>query len=311
MKIRCPQCKRLFDYDPSAGPAKCPHEDCGWEYGQEEKELTGLAGAVHSRALPAMIEPAPSPALAGDRPLPQAVANRLPAGRILRRSTAPTGTVRCPACRSIVPETAAVCPECNADLEAAFGEKEGVRAVFDVSGDITFTPRMVAILFATTLAAFLAFTWIISNRGSEQKFVPLLLTTDSGQAASSQADKSLQGVTFSQLKKEFLDARSTDLRRDVLRQKFIGQRVIWSGTVKSVSAVQDGFNLEIIMEDVQANSFVSLAAISHPSNNRLIANLSRGQTVLFSGRIAAFDTGGPASAFDYFLIRLEDGIILK
>ena len=32
MKIRCPQCKRLFDYDPDSGPARCTFRDCGWTF---------------------------------------------------------------------------------------------------------------------------------------------------------------------------------------------------------------------------------------------------------------------------------------
>jgi len=312
MRIRCPHCKRLFDYEPSAGPAKCPHEDCGWEYGVGPKKeaVRPESGGEASEAV--TVELAGPPALIRDESLPIASGKSLPARQNPLRNLPPAGTVRCPSCRNIIPDSAVRCPACDLDLEAAFGEKEGVRAVFDVSGDITFTPRMVALLFVATLAAFLAFTWIISHRNRGPDFVPLVLTNESGQEAGGAGfEKSLQGVSFAQIKQEFLDARTTDLRREVLQKKITGQRVIWSGIIKTVSPAQSGYRLEIVMEDVHSNSFVSLSAISNPSNDRLIANISRGQKVMFSGRIAGFDTGGSTAAFDYFLIRLDDGLLLE
>jgi len=65
------------------------------------------------------------------------------------------------------------------------------------------------------------------------------------------------------------------------------------------------------MEGPQSDSFVTLQALKMPNNDRMVANISRGQSVLFSGKISAFDTGGATSAYDYFRIVLQDGIILE
>jgi len=197
-------------------------------------------------------------------------------------------------------------------MDQEFSRQEGIRAMFDVSGDITFTPKMVALLFVATLAAFLAFTWIISGNKNQDEFVPIALSgvaADDGTVAGHV--RSLQGTEFEQLKKEFLDTRTTDLRRDVLREKFSGERVIWNGVVTSVERDDLAYRVEVVMGDPDSHGYVSLNALSHDSNERLIANLRRGEQVTFSGTIDKFHTGGAYDPMDFFRVELVNGLLLN
>ena len=309
MRIRCPQCKRFFDYEPADGPARCPHEGCGWSFaGQGAPDLSPVRKAESpaieysptSTSLPELSRSGKPPAVSGER---------LPAGRIKGDSQSFTGTIHCPGCRARVPDNLNFCPACGTDLAYAFSTAKGIRAIFDVSGDITFTPKMVIFLIVAALASFLTFTWIISNRGKTESYAPLVISDP--EVKEGGMNRPLQGVTFAELRQEFQDPKNTDLRKEVLVRKFVGQRVIWPGIVKSVSADNNAYRLDLIMEGLNSRSFVTLQALKLPNNEKMIANLTRGQNILFSGKITGFDTGGPAETFDYFRIQLGDGIILK
>jgi len=310
MKIRCPQCKQHFDYDPDSGPARCPHEGCGWVFenssGKEPAESPVGADQQVDEPETLSVLPVKPDSIS----LPGRTGAGFPASRERPLESPQINLVRCPGCSTPVPDDTLRCHVCGTNIQKAFGESSGVRAVFDVSGDITFTPTMVVFLFIATLGAFLAFTWILSNKDRGPGHVPLVVS-DTGAVGSEKFNRALQGVSFLQLKNEFLDPTITSLRKDVITDKFTGQRVIWSGLVKKVTAGEKNYQLEIVMEGPRSDSFVTLQALKMPNNDRMIANISRGQTVLFSGKIAAFDTGGPASAYHYFRIVLQDGIILK
>ncbi|OGF98759.1 MAG: hypothetical protein A3F83_11020 [Candidatus Glassbacteria bacterium RIFCSPLOWO2_12_FULL_58_11] len=308
MRIRCPQCKRFFDFDPAAGPARCPHEGCGWSFAEQaapdslpvrQAEKPALEFSPASTILPARNRTGKPPSLAGER---------LPAERAKDDSGTFTATIRCPGCRTRIPDNLNFCPACGTDLADAFSKSQGIRAVFDVSGDITFTPKMVVFLIVVALASFLTFTWIISNRGKEE-YTPLVISDP--EIKEGGVNRPLQGVTFAELRQEFQDPKNTDLRKDVLLHKFVGQRVIWPGIVKSVTADNNAYRLDLIMEGLNSRSFVTLQALKLPNNEKMVANLVRGQNILFSGKITGFDTGGPAETFDYFRIQLGEGIILK
>jgi hypothetical protein len=310
MKIRCPQCKQHFDYDPGSGPARCPYEGCGWVFeNKAEKPSTALEIGPEQQVKGAeTLSVSPAPPDSGS--MPEFTGRGLPAHRQRPAAESRINTVRCPGCSSPVPDTELRCHVCGTNLEKAFGELRGLRAVFDVSGDITFTPTMVVFLFLATLGAFLTFTWILSNKDRGSDYVPLVLS-DTAHGQTGKFNRALQGISFLQLKNELLDPRNTDLRKEMIAEKFIGQRVIWSGLLKKVSAGEYSYQLEIVMEGPQSDSFVTLQALKMPNNDRMVANISRGQSVLFSGKISAFDTGGATSAYDYFRIVLQDGIILE
>lgn len=222
------------------------------------------------------------------------------------------GTLRCPSCRNRVPDSVVICPVCGADIDMELSSLQGVRAIFDVTGDITFTPKMVALLFVATLAAFLAFTWIISGSRNSEEFVPITLGgTVASDGAGGDHVSSLQGTEFVQLKKEFLDARTTDLRRDVLRERFSGERVIWNGIVTSVERDGEEFRVEVVMGDPDSHGYVSIHALSHEANERRIADLRRGEQVMFSGTIEQFHTGGAFDPMDFFRVELAKGLLLN
>ncbi|HUU30170.1 MAG TPA: hypothetical protein VM123_20390 [archaeon] len=309
MKIRCPQCQRHFEYDPAGGPAHCPYDDCGWSFqGQADQKSPPveaqpelLDGKWVSTGTQQIVKGGGKALVGPDRSVPSD--SYLPSG------PPQVNYIRCPGCRTLLLDDSDSCPVCGLNLHKAFREREGIRAIFDLSGDITFTPRMVAFLFLATLAAILTFTWILSSKGKTDDYSRLEISQIG--EGSGRVDNSLQGISFSQLKNEFLDPKNTDLRKDVLQKKSIGQRVIWSGLVKKVSAQDKSYQVDIVMEDPDSRSFVTLDVLRIPNNEKMIVNISRGQTILFSGKIDRFDTGGATDAFDYFRIMLKDGIILK
>ena len=305
MNIRCPQCKRLFEYDPEAGPARCTYEDCGWEFKRSEEraepksEIETIAPETETVSL--SVE-SPSTAVAvktGHQELER------------RRQSAPVHTIRCPACRSMIPDDSVTCPVCDIHLDEAFSRQDGVRAVFDVSGDITFTPKMVAILFIATLGAFLAFTWIISGRGKDDNIAPIVLTSPAQSAAAGEHVSSLQGVEFAQLKKEFLDPRLTDVRREALTREFTGERVIWNGVVTSVEPNGQAYRIEVMMGEPDTHGFVTVDALNHEANERRVLELRRGDEIMFSGSIRAFHKGGAYDPLDFFRIELANGLLLN
>ncbi len=310
MNIRCPSCKRLFDYDPASGPARCTYEDCGWAFRREEQApplpaAPVVAVTVQDQAPAESLDIIPPPHL----PAPQYT------GRSIKnhdRYNPVVGTMRCPSCRKRIPDDAVICPRCGIDTDREFGRQEGVRAMFDVYGDITFTPKMVALLFVATLAAFLTFTWIISRNGNQDEFVPITLSgAAAGDGSGGGHLRSLQGTEFAQLKREFLDARTTDLRRDVLREKFTGERVIWNGIVTGVERDGQDYMVSVVMDDPDSHGYVSLRASSHEANERRIANLRRGEQVMFSGTIEQFRTGGAYDPLDFFRVELINGLLLN
>lgn len=310
MNIRCPQCKRHFEYDTASGAARCPYEGCGWVFQNNAvKSHPEFQAGSDQQVQEAEISRLP-PDSPGSGSMPDRTGRGLPAHREKPSAELQINFIRCPGCSTHVPDTAVKCHVCGTELDKALGKKEGLRAVFDVSGDITFTPAIAVFLFLATLIAFLTFTWILSNRDRGSNYVPLVIT-DTASTQAGKFNRALQGVSFLQLKNEFLDPRNMDLRKELIAKKFIGQRVIWSGLVKKVSAGENSYQLEIVMEEPQSQSFVTLQALKIPSNDKMVANISRGQSALFSGKISAFDTGGPTSAYDYFRIVLQDGIILK
>ena len=312
MKIRCPQCKQHFDYDPGSGPARCPYEGCGWvfENKAEKSKSTNTPEIAPEPQVEEAETPGVSPASPDSGSMPDRTGRGLPVHRQRPAAEPRINTIRCPGCSSRVPDTELRCHVCGTNLEEAYGELRGLRAVFDVSGDIIFTPTMVVFLFLATLGAFLTFTWILSNKDRGSSYDPLVLS-DTAHGQTGKFNRALQGVSFLQLKNELLDPRNTDLRKEMIAEKFVGQRVIWSGLLKKASAGEYSYQLEIVMEGPQSDSFVTLHALKMPNNDKMIADISRGQSVLFSGKISAFDTGGATSTYDYFRIVLQDGIILE
>jgi hypothetical protein len=196
-------------------------------------------------------------------------------------------------------------------VDQALSRQEGVRAVFDVSGDITFTPRMVVVLFISTLAAFLAFTWIISGRSGLEETAPLVLTAPQQGAAADGHVSSLQGVEFARLKREFLDPRLTELRSNALKDEFTGQRVIWNGVVTSVDQSGNNYRIEIAMGEPDSHGYVTLEALQHEANQQRVLELRRGDEVMFSGTIRAFHSGGAYDPLDFFRIELHNGLLLN
>ena len=206
MNIRCPKCKRHFEYDPSSGPARCPYEDCSWSVQQSagtklesrDKQPVGRSVELSNDTETIYRE------LTG-KPVPHGETSP----DVLRRSGA-------------VP--------CGADLLSAYHESRGLRALFDVSGDITFTPKIVVFLFVFTLAAFLTFTWLLTSRRPVDDSTARLNLLSS----SAEFKGKVQGVTFSQLKKEFLDPTATGFRKDAVREQYLDTRVIWTGLVREI-----------------------------------------------------------------------------
>jgi len=297
----------VFDYNPEEGPARCPHQDCGWSFGQQ-------AGTVEAEPEVTEVFEPESENLALST-----VESNTPAEQYTHRNLARpehhsplTGTVRCPSCSTRVPESAVVCPVCAVDLDRELGRQEGVRAVFDVSGDIIFTPKMVAFLFVVTLGAFLAFTWIISGKNSGDDYVPLTLNAGNmTEQPGGEHVKGLQGVEFARIKREFLDARATDLRLDVLRDQFNGERVIWNGMVTGVERDGQAYRVEVVMGDPDSHGYVTLRALNHGANVSRIANLRRGDQVMFSGSIDQMHTGGAYDPLDFFRIELVNVLLLN
>jgi len=310
MKIRCPQCKKHFDYDPANGPARCPYEGCGWAFENKNEKSQTAFQARSDQPAQGTETPGALPDLPDGGSVPDRTGRGFPAQYERRAAEPRINTIRCPGCRTSVPDSALLCHVCGANLEKAYRDSGGVKAIFEVSGDITFTPTMVVFLFLAALGAFLTFTWILSNRDRGSGYVPLVLS-DTVSGRTGKFNRALQGVSFLQLKNEFLDPGNTDLRKEVIAGKFIGQRVIWYGLVKKVTAGENSYQLEIVMEGPQSDSFVTLHALKMPGNDKMVANISRGQSVLFSGKISSFDTGGPTSAYDYFRIVLQEGFILE
>jgi len=310
MRIRCPQCKRHFNYDPAGGPAQCPYEGCGWSY-------QGRTSPEKPAVLDVVAEPESFQEFTGaaeEKFDDSGKSLVLQEGRFLSPGYPPSGVpqvnyIRCSNCRMPLPDDTESCPVCGLELGKAFREREGVRAIFDVSGDITFTPKMVAFLFLATLAAFLTFVWILSRKDRIDNFPPLATVEEAKQ--SGDLNSALQGIPFAEMKKELLDPRNTDVRKDALKEKFIGQRVIWSGLVKKVSAENNHYHVDIVMEGEASRSFVTLNVLKIPTNEKMIVDIERGQTILFSGKINQFDFGGSTDSFDYFRVVLDDGIILK
>lgn len=251
-------------------------------------------------------------------PLPEAPAEELP-GRLVpldrtlpaayqdSKSVPKVSFVRCPYCTARIPEYLESCPACGADLLSGHQQQRGLRALFHLSGDLTFTPKMVVFLFVATLAAFLTFTWLLSGRRPEDDRVARLDLM----AGSGEFENQSRGVEFSRLKKEFLDPASTGFRKDAVRQEFLGKRVIWTGLVKEIRSAEGQTRVDLVMEQPESRSFVTMLALPIEKNRRLITELGRGQRVLFSGKIQDFDTGGSTEAFDYFRVVLNDGIILQ
>jgi len=306
MNIRCPKCRRHFDYDPSSGLARCPYEDCDWD-------LDPLAetGAESPESLPEIHTHKSELTL--DTSAAEPAGELVPQGETLPAVSQQPGAlpkvqyIHCPVCTARIPDNVDICPACGADLLAAFQQHKGLRALFHVSGDITFSPRMVAFLFVFTLAAFLTFTWLLTGRRQADDSLARLSLVD----GPGEFEGQVQGVTFSQLKSEFLDPTSTDFRKDAVRQKFLGKRVIWNGLVREVRD-RDGRPLvDLVMEGPDSRSFVTLQTLENEKNRQMMTQLSRGQKVMFSGKIDKFDTGGATDAFDYFRVILAEGIILQ
>jgi hypothetical protein len=298
MQIRCPQCRREFEFDPARSPARCPFADCGWTFGNP----AGDNSRADDRPATDLNPPKGASLFRPEGPKPVPTGNRLP------EKYHGQDYVTCPVCRARVPAEIKTCPVCGEPLLASHGDTRGIRAVFGFSGDITFTPRTLVFLIAVLVAGFLTFTWLITSRGKRgEPDSPAL----AGAVAAGKQDATVQGITFSQLKSEFLDSRNTDFQREVIRQKYTDQRVIWSGLVKTVASTAGGYEVDIVMDGEKSHSFVTLQVLDLGDKLKLAGELSRGKTVLFSGKIAAFDTGGPRDMYDYFRLVLKDGIVLK
>ncbi|MFC1537503.1 hypothetical protein ACFL4P_01605 [Gemmatimonadota bacterium] len=286
MKIRCPKCRRHFEYEPSSGPAHCPHEDCDWS-----------------------VEPSPAPENVVEKPAGTLAPAAETSPEILEHSGAvpKVSYIHCPHCTARIPDYEDICPACGADLLSDRYDPHGLRALFHVTGDITFTPKMVVFLFVVTLAAILTFTWLLTGRRVEDgNLARLDLMT-----GSVGFEGQIQGVAFAQLKNELLDPTGTGFRKDAVSQKFLGKRVIWSGLVREVSSKGGQPVVDLVMEQLESRSFVTLHTLVIAKNTKLIGEMTRGQKVLFSGKIADFDIGGATDAFNYFRVVLKDGIILQ
>ena len=170
---------------------------------------------------------------------------------------------------------------------------------------------MVVVLFVSTLAAFLAFTWIISGRGRNETIAPIVLTAPGQGAAAMEHVRGLQGVEFAQLRREFLDPGLTDARREALEKQFKGQRVIWNGVVTGVEKTGDAYRIDIAMGEPDSHGFVSLDALPHEANEHRLLELRRGDQVMFSGSIEAFHKGGAYDPLDFFRIELDNGLLLN
>ncbi len=306
MKIRCPKCRRHFEYDPSSGPASCPYEDCNWsaqrsagtKLESRDKQPVGRSVELSNDTETFDRE------LTG-KLVPQGETS--PAVLHHSKSVPRVRYIRCPVCTARIPEYLDACPACGADLLSAYHESRGLRALFDISGDITFTPKIVVFLFVVTLAAFLTFTWLLTSR----KPVDDPMAGLSLLSTSAEFEGKVQGVTFSRLKKEFLDPTNTGFRKEAVREQYLGKRVIWSGLVKEVRNRDDLIQVDLVMEQPDSRSFVTVETLAIEKNKKLITEISRGQKILFSGKIQEFDTGGATDAFDYFRVVLKEGIILQ
>jgi hypothetical protein len=304
MNIRCPQCKRMFEFDPATGPARCTYEDCGWEF----KRPAAQPAAETAVDTQPEVVPVTELTVREATELVQSPRH----SQVQRRPvSAPVHTMRCPACRSMIPDDSVTCPVCEVHLDEALSRQEGVRAVFDVSGDITFTPRMVIVLFISTLAAFLAFTWIISGKNKHEDLAPIVLTAPNAGEAAGEHVKGLQGVEFAQLKHEFLDSRLTDVRKQALVKQFTGERVIWNGMVTSVEQEGEKTRIEVVMGDPDDHGYVTIQALPHEANENKILQLRRGDKVMFSGAIQTFHNGGAYDPLDFFRIELNNGLLLN
>ena len=322
MKIRCPKCSRMFEFDPSVGPGPCPEHDPACPLDKLRPEAAGVAqAAVQSDSEVA--------AVSSEGADNQSNAIPSSAGQLVRKQTSapvhnahqlthkdsyghtPRVTfIRCPNCTARVPDGSETCPACGFDLETHWKDSssKGIRAIFDVSGDVTFTPWMIVVLFTITLGAFLTFTYILTHNAERKDPFAQMKTISQG----AQFDGGVQGRSFSQIKVEFLDPTNTEFREDTLREKYIGQRVIWNGLLKEVRKDEGGDGeVDVVMEDAKSSSFVTLKLLELDKNNELLGQLSRGQYLMFSGRIDDFDTGGSTSGFNYFRVLLRDGIILQ
>lgn len=213
----------------------------------------------------------------------------------------------CPACGAEVRLEALYCPACGFSMQDPAREGRGLRAVFDISGDITFSPVMIFLLVICVLSAFLVFTWLITGRGQRQAG-PADFASIGQKAAEGTA---VQGVPYLELKKAFLDPSVTDFSREAVKKKYTNERVIWNGLVKSVSSEGAMHRLDLVMEGLESRSFVTLQVLDLPNNMKMLEEITRGSPALVSGRIAGFDTGGPNDSYDYFRVILKDGIILK
>ena len=322
MKIRCPKCSRMFEFDQSDGPEPCPENDPDCPLDKLRPE-TAVAAHDAAKRNSTVNEAHSSGAKSGRKsssPDAHQLArrqNRTPVhnDHQLTHKTSygavPRITfIRCPNCTARVPEDTEICPACGFDLDVHWKDSSsrGIRAVFDVSGDVTFTPWMIVILFTITLGAFLTFTYILSHNAERKDPFEQMKTISAG----GQFDGGVQGRSFAQIKTEFLDPTNTEFRVDALREKYIGQRVIWNGLLKEVRKAEgESGEVDIVMEDAKSSSFVTLSLLGIEKNNEILSQLSRGQYLMFSGRIDNFDTGGPTSGFNYFRVLLRDGIILQ
>ena len=306
MNIRCPKCKRHFEYDPSSGPARCPYEDCSWSVQQSAgTKLESRDKQPVDRSVELSNDTETIYRELTGKPVPPG--ETLP--DVLRRSESVPRVryIRCPVCTARIPENLDACPACGADLLSAYHESRGLRALFDVSGDITFTPKIVVFLFVFTLAAFLTFTWLLTSRRPVDDSTARLNLLSS----SAEFKGKVQGVTFSQLKKEFLDPTATGFRKDAVREQYLDTRVIWTGLVREIRNRDDLIQVDLVMEQPDSRSFATLQTLAIEKNRKLLAEITRGQKILFSGKIQEFDTGGANDAFDYFRVVLKDGIILQ
>ncbi|MCE5272710.1 hypothetical protein LLH00_15625 [bacterium] len=303
MKIRCPSCRREFDFDPGQGPARCPYEGCGWSFGRQsatapvadaEPSLAVEPVQIQSGGL-SLIETSPAPVTQ----LPATVGGTALQKRKPLRA--------CPACGTETRLGALYCPACGFSLQDPAREGRGLRAVFDISGDITFSPLMIVLLVVCVLSAFLVFTWLITGR-SQRRGGPADMAAAAQQVTAGAA---VQGVPYLELKRAFLDPAVTEFSRESIRKKYLGERVIWSGLVKAVSDESGQHRLDLVMEGPESRSYVTLQVLDLPNNMKMLEDLSRGSPALVSGKIAGFDTGGPNDAFDYFRVVLKEGIILK
>ena len=81
--------------------------------------------------------------------------------------------------------------------------------------------------------------------------------------------------------------------------------------VREIRNRDDLIQVDLVMEQPDSRSFATLQTLAIEKNRKLIAEITRGQKILFSGKIQEFDTGGANDAFDYFRVVLKDGIILQ